>query len=154
MSFKDFFKPAHFNKLLVVLAVTVVLVLIFTLGVFVGHEKGRFSRSWEKNYYGNIMGSGRRGMMNFDRPGFNAHSGLGQIIKIDGNNLVIKDQANVEKTILVTDKTAIVRDNQNIKITDLKVDDKIVIIGRPNDQGQIEPRLIRILPAQTSAQPD
>jgi hypothetical protein len=149
MSFKEIFKSEHFNKLLIVLATLVVLVFVFSFGIFVGHEKGRFSRNWENNYCGNIMGPGGRGgfgMMNFDRPGFNAHSGLGQIIKIDGNSMIIKDQANIEKTILVTDKTAIIRDNQNIKITDLKIDDKIVVIGRPNDQGQIEPTLIRVLP--------
>lgn len=149
MNIKEIFKPAHFNKLLIVLAAIVVLVFVFSLGIFVGHEKARFSQRWGENYYGNIMG--RRGMMNFDRPGFNAHSGLGQIIKIDGNSLIIKDQANLEKTILVTDKTAIIRDNQNITITDLKVDDKIVVIGRPNNQGQIEPKFIRVLPAQIPA---
>lgn len=147
MGFKEIFKSEHYNKLLAVLAASVVLVFVFSLGVFVGHEKGRFSRNWGENYYGNIMGPGGRGMMDFDRPGFNAHSGLGQIIKIDGNSLIIKDQANIEKTISVTDKTAIIRNNQNIKITNLQVDDKIVVFGQPNDQGQIEPKLIRVLPA-------
>jgi hypothetical protein len=154
MSFKEIFKPIHFNKLLIVLAAIVILVFIFSLGLFVGHGKSRFSRAWGENYCGNIMGPGRPGMMEFDRPGFNAHSGLGQIIKIDQSSLVIKDQANIEKTILITDKTAIIRDNQNIKITDLKVDDKIVVIGRPNNQGQIEPNLIRVLPAQAPVLPN
>jgi len=150
MNFKEIFKPQHFNKLLIVLAVVVVLVFVFTLGVFVGYEKGRFSKNWGENYCGNIMGPGGRGpgMMNFDRPGFNAHSGLGQIIKIDGNNLTVKDQANIEKTILVNDKTAIIRDRQNIVIADLKVNDKIIVIGRPNDQGQIESTLIRVFSNQ------
>ncbi len=154
MGFKEIFKPVHFNKLLIVLAAVVVLVFVFSLGLFAGHEKGRFSKNWGENYCGNIMGPGKRGgfgMMNFDRPGFNAHSGLGRIIKIDGNSLIIKDQANIEKTILITDKTAIVRDNKNITTTDLKVDDKIVVIGKPNNQGQIEPTLIRVLPAEAQA---
>jgi hypothetical protein len=146
MTIKGIFKPAHYNKLLIILAAIVVLVFVFTLGVFVGHEKGRFSKNWRENYYPNIMGPGGPGMMDFDRPGFNARGGLGQIIKIDGNTLIIKDLANVEKNILVTDKTIIIKDNQNIKVSDLKVDDKIVGIGGPNDQGQIEPKLIRVLP--------
>ncbi|MCX6798376.1 MAG: hypothetical protein NTX66_04180 [Candidatus Falkowbacteria bacterium] len=157
MNFKEIIKPAHFNKLLIVLSVIVVLVFVFTAGIFIGHEKARFSQAWGEHYYRNIIGPGRPGwfgMMDFGRPDFNAHSGLGQIIKIDGNNIVIKDQANLEKIILVTDKTAIVKDNQNIKITDLKIDDNIIIIGRPNNQGQIEPRLIRVLPAGSMVQPD
>ncbi len=156
MNLKEIFKANHFNKLLAVLATIVVLVFVFSLGVFVGHEKYRFSRTWGEHYYRNIMGPagpGGFGMMDFGRPGFNARSGLGQIIKIDGNSLIIKDQANIEKTILITDKTAIIRDSQNIKITDLKVDDKIVVIGRPNNQGQIEPKLIRVLPAEAPSLP-
>ncbi|MDP2736899.1 MAG: hypothetical protein Q8O59_03955 [bacterium] len=150
MGFKEIFKPAHFNKLLIVLAVMVVLVFVFSLGVFVGHEKGRFSRNWGEHYYGNVMGQGKRGfgMMDFNRSGFNAHSGLGQIIKIENNSLIIKDQDNIEKTILITDKTAIIRDRQNIGLADLSVDDKIIVIGQPNDRGQIEPTLIRVLPNQ------
>jgi hypothetical protein len=152
MNFKEIFKLVHFNKLLIVLVAIVALVFVFTMGLFIGHEKARFSQRWGENYYGNIMG--KRGMMNFDRPGFNAHGGLGQIIKIDGNSIIIKDQANVEKTILITDKTAIIKDNHNIKITDLKVDDKVVAIGQPNNQGQIEPKLIRVLPAEAPALPN
>ena len=149
--FKDFFKANHFNKSLIILAAILVLLFVFAAGVLVGHEKNRFSRDWGENYYRNIMGPGRRGMMGLGgQPNFNGHSGLGQIMKIEGDILVIKDQANIEKTILVTDKTSIIRNNQNIKITDLKVDDTIVVIGRPNNQGQIEPTLIRVLPVPTS----
>lgn len=146
MDFKNFFKPDHLNKLLIVLASMVILVFVFSLGVFVGHEKARFSRAWGENYYRNIMGPGGPAMMDFNRPGLNAHGGLGQIIKIQGNNLIIRDQANMEKTILITDKTLIIKNDRNIKAADLKVDDKIVGVGGPNDQGQIEPKLIRVLP--------
>ncbi|MDO8668599.1 MAG: hypothetical protein Q7K35_05980 [bacterium] len=152
MTMKEIFKPVHFNKLLIILSAAVVLIFVFTLGVFVGHEKARFSGAWGENYYRNIMGPGRAGgfgMMDFDRRGFNGRSGLGQIIKIEGNEMIIKDQANIEKAVLITERTAIVKDSQNIKITDLKIDDKVIIIGRPNNQGQIEPKLIRVLPAET-----
>ncbi|MDP2708710.1 MAG: hypothetical protein Q8O93_01485 [bacterium] len=144
----EFFKANHFNKLLIMIAAIVALTFVFAAGVFVGQVKERFSNRWEKNYYGNIMGPGRRGLMDFNRRGFNGHSGFGQIIKIEGNNLVVKDQGNVEKIILVSEQTAIIRDFQNIKISDLKVDDQLVVIGRPNDQGQIEAKLIRVVPAQ------
>jgi len=158
MTMKEIFKPVHFNKLLMVLAAIVVLLLVFSLGIFVGHEKARFSQNWGEHYYRNIMGPGGPGgfgmMMDFNRPGFNARSGLGQIIKIEGDSLIIKDQANVEKSILITDQTEIIEDNHDIKITDLKIDDKIVIIGRPNESGQIEPRLIRVLPDGSTLSPD
>ncbi|MDO8676336.1 MAG: hypothetical protein Q7K16_01655 [Candidatus Azambacteria bacterium] len=148
MSLKEIFKADHFNRLLMAIAAVVVLAFVFAAGVFVGHEKERFSRSWEKNYYGNIMGPGRRGLMGFwGRPNFNAHSGLGQIIKIDENTITVKDQGNAEKTILINERTAIIKDFQSIKISGLKIDDRIIVIGRPNEQGQIEARLIRVVPA-------
>lgn len=148
MSLKEIFKADHFHKLLAVLAGALILVFVFSAGVLVGHEKERFSNRWEKNYYGNIMGPPRRGMMGFwGRPNFNAHSGLGQIIKIDGNNLTVNDQGNVEKTIVVNDQTKIIKNLQTIKLSDLKVNDQIIVIGRPNEQGQIEARLIRVMPA-------
>lgn len=143
------FKPTHLNKLLIILAAAVVLVFVFTAGVFVGHEKGRFSKNWGENYYRNIMGpDGRgRGLMDFGRPEFNAHSGFGQIIKIEGNTIVVKGPDNVEKIIAVDGKTAIQKFNQSLKIADLRVDEFIVVIGRPNNQGQVKARLIRVMPA-------
>lgn len=142
-------KPTRLNKLVIILAAAVVLVFVFSAGVLVGHEKGRFSRNWGENYYRNIMGPGgrARGMMDFGRPEFNAHSGFGQIIKIEGNNIIVKGPDNVEKTIALDDQTAIQKFNQSLKITDLKVDDYIVVIGRPNNQGQVEARLIRVMSA-------
>ncbi len=34
----------------------------------------------------------------------------------------------------------------DIKASDLKVDDSIMVIGSPNDKSEIEARLIRVLP--------
>lgn len=148
---KETFKPSHLNKLLIILAVAVVLLFVFTLGVLVGHEKARFSYRWGENYYQNIVGPGPgpggRGMMGFGRPELNAHSGFGQIIKIEGNSLVVRGPDIPEKTIIVNGKTVIREFNQNIKITDLKVDDYVVVIGAPDNQGQVEAKLIRVMPA-------
>jgi hypothetical protein len=46
---------------------------------------------------------------------------------------------------LITDKTAIKKQNSDIKIIDIKVDDEVVIIGEPNDEGQIDAKLIRVM---------
>ncbi len=147
----EFFKSNHFNKLLIIIAAVLVLTFVFAAGVFVGQAKERFSNRWEKNYYGNIMGPDRRGMMDFDRRGFNGHSGLGQIIKIEGGSLVVKDRGNVEKTILVGEQTSLIKGFESLKMSDLKIDDRIIVIGRPNDQGQIEAKLIRVMPAAGGA---
>jgi len=144
MDFKNFFKTDHFNKILIGLAALVIILFFFTAGIFVGYEKARFSFRWGENYYNNIIG--QRGELNLDRQFFNARNGVGKIININGNNIIIKDQNNTEKTIVVDDKTVIRVQNQTIKISDLKIDDNIVVIGSPNDSGQVAAKLIRVLP--------
>ena len=116
MSLKEMFKPTHLNKLLIILATMVVLVFVFSAGVLVGHEKGRFSRNWGENYYRNIIGPGGRGrgMMDFGRPEFNAHSGFGQIIKIEGigsnkTALVLFDEIGEKQLLLRFAKLRIVK---------------------------------------------
>ena len=73
-----------------------------------------------------------------------AYGVTGLILKIEGNVLVIKDKDNTEKTVVVTDKTALRANRENLQISDLKVDDMVVVIGNPNDAGQIEAKLIRL----------
>jgi hypothetical protein len=77
------------------------------------------------------------------------HGTFGEIIKIEGNNLVVKGRGNVEKVIIVTEKTVIKSGREDIKFSDLKIGDMIVIIGSPNDKGQIEAKLIRVFPPKT-----
>ena len=54
----------------------------------------------------------------------------------------------MEKIILVSDATIIKRFQDTIKLADLKVDDYIVVIGEPNNAGQIEAKLIRLMPPE------
>ncbi len=151
MDLKIFLKTVHFSKILITLAALVILLFVFTVGVFVGSEKARFSYHWGENYYNNIVG--RRGEFNPDRRFFNARNGVGKIININGNNIIIKDQNNTEKTIIVDDETVIRSQNQTLKPSDLKIDDNIVVIGPPNDSGQVTAKLIRVLPPDDSMFP-
>jgi len=150
MDYKEIFKPTHFNRLLIIILACLILVFVFSLGVLVGHERARFSVRFGENYYNNIMGPGGPGMMNFGRPQFNARGAFSQIIKIEGNNIVVKGQNNAEKIITVNEKTVIREFDQDLKIGDLKVDENIVVIGVPNEQGQIEAKLIRVMPEPPS----
>ncbi len=56
---------------------------------------------------------------------------------------LVKGKDDVEKMVLVSDKTEISRGRQTVRIDELKIDDSVVIIGSPNEQGQIEAKLIR-----------
>ena len=74
----------------------------------------------------------------------NGHGIAGVITSITDNNIVIKDRAGKENTITVNEKTIIKNGAADIKITDLKNDQSIVVIGNPGDNGVVNADLIRV----------
>jgi hypothetical protein len=135
----------------------VVIVLVFGLGVLVGEKKAKFSYLWAENYHRMFAGPKAGFLGSLRMPPFppfdefiEGHGTFGEIIKIEGNSLVVKGRGNVEKVIIVTEKTVIKSGREDIKFSDLKIGDMIVIIGSPNDKGQIEAKLIRVFPPKSS----
>lgn len=133
----------------------IVLALVFSAGIGIGYRKANFSYQWGDNYH-KMFGGPSQGFMRQMPPPLeqmgmrdefiNPHGTAGSVIKVDGANLIIKGNDNIEKTILVSDKTVIRSGRQDIKAADLKVGDMTVTIGEPNDQGQINAKLIRVFP--------
>jgi len=131
------------------LIIIVIIVLVFGLGILVGERKVRFSYRWAEQYHRNFAGpqAGFFGdWRNFPGDFIGAHGVFGQIIKVASSTIIIKGSDNVEKIVLIKDSTIIERFRNTVKMTELKVDDYIVVIGEPNDAGQIEAKFIRVLP--------
>jgi hypothetical protein len=133
------------------LIIIIAVIFIFGVGIFVGEKKASFSYRWAEQYHKNFAGPPGGFFENWQKfPGsdfIGAHGVFGQIIKINDSSIIIKGSDNVEKIVLIKDDTIIERFRETIKITDLKVDDFVVVIGDPNDTGQIEAKFIRVLPA-------
>jgi hypothetical protein len=169
MDFNKFFQSKEFKLALLGIAGFIAILLVFSAGTFVGFMKARFSYQWGENYHKNFAGPRGGFFEDFvGRDFIDAHGVFGQVIKIDPSagsgqvpssldsssgqgTLVIKGRGDVEKIILVADSTVIKRFQDNIKLSDLKVDDYIVVIGDPNNAGQIEAKLIRIMPPPPSS---
>ncbi|MFH1909790.1 MAG: hypothetical protein ABIJ72_01170 [bacterium] len=155
---KKFFQnPDALKWVIIGLAGFVILILVFGAGMKVGTLKARYSYRWAENYNRNFAGP-RDGFFsdwrNFPRGEFiNAHGVFGSIIKIDGNTIITKGKDDVEKPVLVSESTLIQKGRETIKLSDLKPDENIVIIGSPNDQGQIEAKLIRVFDGETKRLP-
>lgn len=132
----------------------ILLFVFFRLGYEVGRRKAAFSCGWGKNYH-QLFGGPRRGFdHNFDRDEFlDANGTAGAVIKIEGDSLIIKGQNNVEKSVVVSNSTVIRRQLDNLKLSDIKVDDNVVVIGSASSSGQIEAKLIRIFPTPPLALP-
>ena len=143
--------PDTLKWIIIGLAGFVVIVLIFGAGIFVGEMKARFSYRWAENYHKNFGGpsSGFLGdwkMFPPDNEFIESYGTFGEIIKIDDSDLIVKGQNDVEKIIVITENTLIEMGRKSVKKNELKVGDRIVVIGSPNVKGQIEAKLIRLLP--------
>ena len=129
----------------------VILVLVFSLGVFVGNKRAEFSFKWAQAYRQNFGGpaGGIFGEIS-GRDLTDANGVFGKIIKIDGQTLTIDGKDNMEKIVLASDKTAIKFQRKTEKLSDLNVGDNIVVVGDPNTAGQIAAELIRVMPPPPS----
>jgi len=145
-NFLHFFQSKPFVAVILIIFGLALLAGVFSLGVMVGYRKAGFSYAWGENYQRNFGGPRGGFFQAFNEDFTEGHGVFGQIIKIDGSTLVIKGQDNVEKIVLIKDDTVIRRLTETVKISELKIDDNVVVIGNPNSSGQIEAKFIRLLP--------
>jgi hypothetical protein len=127
------------------IGIVIVFGLVFSAGISVGFHKASFGRDWGENYKNNFGMMPPPPFMKDDFP--NAHGAVGKIIKIELPTIIVQDQDGTEKVVLIKEDTKIQKMRDDIKNSDLKVDDFIVVIGSPNDQGQVEAKFIRMMPS-------
>ncbi len=147
MDIDKIFQSKIFQGVIFGLAALVIILFVFKAGMTVGIKKADFSCRWSDNYHQNFGGpqGGFWGGFN-DRDFLEANGVVGQIIKIDDPTLVVRGRGDVEKIIVTNNGTVIKRLMDTIKVSDLNLDENIVTIGEPNVAGQIEAKLIRVMP--------
>lgn len=144
---KEYLSSIKKEKTLIAIGIILLIVISFQAGMFVGFKKASFSFKTGENYFREI--NGRRGdpvmgMMRGDFP--NIHGAVGQIIKISLDSIVVLDKDQKEKIITVSTSTLIKKFNEDIKFTDLKVNDFITVIGSPDNNTFVGAKLIRVMP--------
>ena len=152
MDFNNFFQSKIFKAIVFTIAVLIIFLTGLKAGTFIGFRKANFSYRWSDNYQRNFAGPKDGFFVNFrddfkNRDFIQSAGVFGQIIKIENDKLIIIGKNNAETIVLITDKTIINRFQETISVADLKIDDAAVIIGEPNNAGQIEAKLIRVMPA-------
>jgi hypothetical protein len=147
MDKNNFFETKAFKLIILVIVACLLLLAGFEVGTIVGAKKAGFSNNWSDNYHRNFAGPRGGWLRGFDdREFMQANGSLGQIIKLDSSTIVIKDRDGVEKIVVADDNTLIKSFQQTIKLSDLKINDYIVVIGEPNNAGQIAAKFIRLMP--------
>lgn len=153
---KNVFKSKTFRVVICTLGILAIASLIFHAGQIAGFRKASFGRDWGNNYAMNFgsphMGPKMMGEKFGDLGSLpNSGGAIGKIIKIELPTIVVLDKKdNTEKIVLINEKTQIRKVREDINKENLTIDDDVVIMGAPNSSGQIEARLIRILPAPLS----
>lgn len=151
MDLKTIIQSKGYLILAAVLVAVAILFLTFSAGMYIGFRKARFSYQWGENYHVNFAGPRSGFIRDFGgKDLIDAHGVSGQIIKIDSSIIIIKGSDGVEKSVAVNGNTTIRQFKETIKLSDLKVDDLIVIIGSPNDKGQIDAKFVRVLPPSST----
>lgn len=145
---KNFLESKSSKTYVLALLAVVIALSVFQAGIFVGYRKASFSYKFGDNYYRAFSGD-RRGMGMMGSPFGDlsgGHGAVGKIIKITLPTIVVEGPDNVEKVVVLDDDTEIKQFHGSVKPESLHVDDFIVVLGSPNDQGQVVARLIRLLP--------
>lgn len=148
MDFNKIFQSKVFKSVLGCIAVIIVVILVLKIGMMIGFKKAEFSYRWGENYHRNFAGPRGGFFKDFEGEDFiDAHGVVGQIIKIDmPTTIIIKGKDGIEKIVVIKDDTVIKNLRDTVRLENLKIDDMMVVIGQPNEDGQIEAKLIRILP--------
>ena len=126
----------------------VVALLVFQLGMWVGYKKGTFACQFTGPYE-RMFGLRDRdegfipGMF---RQEIGGHGSVGKIVSIQMPVMVIADANTVETTVHITNDTLIRKFRDEISSKDLAVGDTVVVLGTPDAQGQIDAKLIRVMP--------
>ncbi|MHB1316748.1 MAG: DUF5666 domain-containing protein [Minisyncoccota bacterium] len=149
MNIKDFIQSKSFRGILIGLGISIVTLTIFQVGVSVGYRKAIFSHrlgdNFEKNFKDPRGGFGFKGdPREMDMPG--GHGAAGKIVSISLPVIIVAGPDNLEKTVVVNDDTEIREFRNNITKDKLQVGSYIIVLGTPDDKGQIDAKLIRLAP--------
>ncbi len=135
-----------------------VFILIFGAGMMVGGMKARYSYRWAENYHKNFAGpeggflEDWRGAPPLPGDFIEGHGAFGEIIELQENGFVIKGRGDMEKIVIITQDTIIKTGMKTVE-NNLKTGDAVVIIGSPNEAGQIEAKLIRVFNGEAESLP-
>jgi hypothetical protein len=158
MTLTNFIKSKAYIYAVAVFFFLALLLGVFSVGAAVGYHRARLSYKWSENYQKNFAGPRSGFFTDFKGGDFvENYATFGRVIKVALPDIVIQGRDNFEKVIIVGNDTSIAMMRQTIQPADIKVNDAIIVIGEPNNQGEIEAKFIRvmqILPGTSQIQND
>jgi hypothetical protein len=144
---KKIFESKKFMYLLCAIAGLIVLALVFRAGELTAYRKAAFVEGWSNHYEENFADDHHPLFSDADDQFPNTHGAIGKVIKISLPQIVVLDDNDkTEKSVMIGAGTSIFKKKKTLQPADIKVDDKVVVIGEPTNAGQVDAKFIRILP--------
>lgn len=139
-------KPNEKPKNPKILLVVLIILAVVAVGLFAGFASKHFIRASKANFRSrpgnNFMMKDRSRLMGGRQ--YKTGRISGEITKISGNDLTVKDSNNKEINVTVIDTTSIYNNKEISSLADLKVGAKVTVTGRPNSSGAVQAREISI----------
>ena len=146
---KQFIHSLHTSRSLTTICSVLVLLIVFSAGIIVGYHKAHFSENWNRGYaqgFNNPRSMLAPFMHDADDVNMNSHGAIGEIVSAHGSELLVKNQFEAEKVVIIS-STTIIRSVRTIGTTTSFISgDHILAIGSPDEQGRIRATFIRIIP--------
>lgn len=135
----------------IVLGILVTLILMslsFLAGAKSSERRMRHLSNWSAHYPERMQPHRGMRMMEFrpQRPLPLPNGVFGRILSATGTNLMVEGQDHFEQNVLITTSTAIRTEQGTASMGDVQPNMEVGVFGQPNEQGQIEARLIRLFP--------
>jgi hypothetical protein len=150
MNIKEYIQSKVFKGILTGIFIAIIALVIFQAGVAVGNRKASFAHRFGDNFERNFRDPRGGGFMKMGFPGGadkpSGHGAAGEIVSIALPLVVVAGPDNLEKVVVVTDTTQVRKFQENIEVNELAVGDFIVVLGTPNNEGQVDAKLIRLAP--------
>jgi hypothetical protein len=142
-------KP-NYRKIALIVSGAILIILIFGSGIVLGKYITKPNRQLvSEGQIGEnlVKGQGQKGMQKNKKRGL-----LGDVIKTEADKITIKGADGQEKAVITNDQTKIKKQGSDIKITDIKTGDRIMVVGKPNDQGVITAKMIKVMAPKAEGQ--
>jgi hypothetical protein len=149
MDIKHLAESKKVRGILIGIAGTLVVLGVFGAGIAVGSHKARFSENLGAGFERNFVGGKEDFFMGFsDRsPMPGGHGAVGTVVGVAYPKVVVAGPDNIEKTVVLRGDTLVRKFREEGTTTDVVAGTFVVVLGNPDSQGQIEAKLVRIVPA-------
>lgn len=141
--------PSSVRILLGTLAIMIGLLAAFQVGIVIGFHKASTAFAWSENYH-QVFAGPQKGFLApvGSRDFADAHGTSGVVLKNEGTSIIVNGKDAAERNVLLYRDTLIRKFDRAIQVGDIQPNDRIVIIGEPSMQGEINAKFIRVFPPQ------